>query len=94
MIAAAMATLMFWGTTRAVPLRCRLQAAASGVRMKRLASCEAPFLAINSKKGKPLDYLADLTAMLDGGARVGAAGYFMVDIVGGTKFLPLMFESP
>ena len=69
-----------------------LQAAASGVRMKKLASYEAPFLGINSKKGKPLNYLADLTALLDRGEREGAVGYFMVDIVGGPKFLPLMFK--
>jgi pimeloyl-ACP methyl ester carboxylesterase len=69
-----------------------LQAAASGVHMKKLASYEAPFMGIKSKKGKPLNYLADLTARLDKGDREGAVGYFMVDIVGGPKFMPVMFK--
>jgi len=69
-----------------------LQAAASGIRMKKLASYEAPYMGLNSRKGKPLTYLTDLTAKLDKGDREGAVGYFMVDIVGGPKFLPLMFK--
>lgn len=69
-----------------------LQAAASGIRMKKLASYEAPYVEINSKKGKPMNYIADLSARLTKGDREGAVGYFMVDIVGGPKFLPIMFK--
>jgi pimeloyl-ACP methyl ester carboxylesterase len=69
-----------------------LQAAASGIRMKKLASYEAPYIGINSNKGKPLSYLADLTAKLEKDDREGAVGYFMVDIVGGPKFMPFMLK--
>lgn len=69
-----------------------LQAAASGIHMKKLASYEAPYVAINSKKGKPMNYIADLSAKLAKGDREGAVGYFMVDIVGGPKFLPILFK--
>lgn len=65
-----------------------LQAAASGVRMKKLASYEAPYIGANPKK----DYLADLDAKLAKGDRTGAVGYFMVDMVGGPWFLPLMMR--
>lgn len=69
-----------------------LRAAASGVPMKKLASYEAPFVGVNSKKGKRLDYLADLESLLAKGDNEGAVGYFMVDMVGAPKYLPLMFK--
>ena len=69
-----------------------LQAAASGVPMKKLASYEAPYVGINQKKGKTPDYLADLQALLARGENEKALGYFMVDMVGGPRFLPLMFK--
>lgn len=69
-----------------------LQAAASGVKMKKLASYEAPFIGGVFKKGKPVDALAELKAKLAAGDRSGAVGYFMVDMVGGPPFLPLMFK--
>lgn len=69
-----------------------LQAAASGVPMRKLASYEAPYVGVNLKKGRKPDYLADLNAKLAAGDREGALGYFMVDMVGGPWFLPLMFK--
>lgn len=69
-----------------------LQAAASGVPMKKLASYEAPYVGITSKKGKPMDYLGDLSALIREDRREKALGYFMVDMVGGPKFLPIMFK--
>lgn len=69
-----------------------LQAAASGVPMKKLASYEAPYVGINQSKGRTPDYLADLQALLAKDDREGALGYFMVDMVGGPKYLPLMFK--
>lgn len=65
-----------------------LQAAANGVRMKKLASYEAPYVGINKNK----DYLADLRSRLDKGDNAGAVDYFMVDMVGGPWFLPLMMR--
>lgn len=69
-----------------------LQAAASGVHMKKLASHEAPYVGVNLRKGLKPDYLADLNALLAKGENEKALGYFMVDMVGGPKFLPLMFK--
>jgi pimeloyl-ACP methyl ester carboxylesterase len=69
-----------------------LQAAASGVPVKKLASYEAPYVGINSKRGKPMDYLGDLSALIRDDKREKALGYFMVDMVGGPKFLPIMFK--
>ena len=69
-----------------------LQAAASGVAMKKLASYEAPYVGINSKKGVTPDYLDELQKRLDKGDNGGAVGYFMVDMVGGPAFLPLMMR--
>jgi pimeloyl-ACP methyl ester carboxylesterase len=56
--------------------------------MRRLASYEAPYVGVNKQK----NYLADLQAKLAKGDRAGAVGYFMVDMVGGPWFLPIMFR--
>jgi pimeloyl-ACP methyl ester carboxylesterase len=69
-----------------------LQAAASGVSMRKLASYEAPYVGINLKKGVEPDYLAELNSRLARGDRGGAVGYFMVDMVGGPAFLPIMMR--
>ena len=65
-----------------------LQAAAHGVPMRKVVSYEAPYVGVNKNK----DYLADLRARLDRGDRDGAVGYFLVDMVGGPFFMPLMFK--
>lgn len=67
-----------------------LEAAASGIPMRKLAVYEAPYVGITTEKGKPRDYQRDLKALLDSGDRGGAVNYFMVKMVGGPFFLPLM----
>lgn len=69
-----------------------LQAAASGVRMRKLASYEAPYIGVAEKKGVKADFLAELQSRLAKDDRGGAVGYFMVDMVGGPAFLPLMMR--
>ncbi len=69
-----------------------LQAAASGVPMKKLASYEAPYVGITAKHGVTPNYLDELNARLAKGDNGGAVGYFMVDMVGGPAFLPLMMR--
>jgi len=69
-----------------------LQAAASGVRMTKLASYEAPFIGPVVVKGKTVDTLAELRSRLARGDRSGAVGYFMVEMVGGPAFLPFMMK--
>ena len=59
-----------------------LQAAASGVKRRKLASDEAPYVGIRIKRGTKPDHLAEPQARLDKGDRGGAVGYFMVDMVG------------
>lgn len=69
-----------------------LGAAASGVRMKRLASYEAPFVGLREVKGKKVDYLRTLNELLAKGDKGGAVGFFMVKMVGGPAFLPIMMR--
>lgn len=66
-----------------------LKAAASGVPMKKLASYEAPF--IGQKAGVP-DYQKTLDALIAKDDRAGALSFFMVKMVGGPVFLPLMMR--
>jgi len=69
-----------------------LRAAAHGVEMRALASYEAPFVGAVKLKGKPVDSLAILRAKLAAGDRAGMIAFFMVDMVGGPWFLPLMMR--
>jgi pimeloyl-ACP methyl ester carboxylesterase len=69
-----------------------LQAAAAGVPMKKLASYEAPFVGQVVVKGRPIDAVAELKALLARGDRGGAVAFFMVKVVGGPAFLPLMMK--
>lgn len=69
-----------------------LRAAASGVAMKKLSSYEAPFIGEVLVKGKPVDSLAELNTLLAKDDRAGAVGFFMVKMVGGPAFLPLMMR--
>ncbi len=63
-----------------------LLTAARGVPMKKLASYEAPYV------GQKHDYLPRLKTLIAEGSRKKAIGYFMVDMVGGPWFLPLMMR--
>jgi pimeloyl-ACP methyl ester carboxylesterase len=67
-----------------------LEAAASGVPMKKIAVYEAPYVGVTLHKGVPRNYQRDLKALLDAGDRGGAVNYFMVTMVGGPFFMPLM----
>lgn len=70
-----------------------LLAAAAGVRMTKLASYEAPFVGLKTVKGTKADYLGTLKKYIAEGNRKKAIGYFMVDMVGGPWFLPLMMRA-
>lgn len=69
-----------------------LRAAASGVPMRKLSAYENPWVGVNKVKGRTPDYLADLDRFLATDDRGGAVGYFMVKMVGGPAFLPLMMR--
>jgi hypothetical protein len=61
--------------------------------MRALATYEAPYVGMRpGKGGRQLDYLADLERLRAQGKRPQMAGYFMVQMVGGPWFLPLMMR--
>ena len=66
-----------------------LQAAASGVPMNKLASYEAPYVGQNPRVP---DYQSTLDGMIAKDDRAGALSFFMVKMVGGPVFLPLMMR--
>jgi len=69
------------------------RAAAAGVPMRKLVGYEAPWVGLRAAKdGTPRDYLGQLRAFLARGENGKAVGYFMVKMVGGPFFLPLMMR--
>ena len=70
-----------------------LIAAASGVKMKKLASYEAPFVGLKLVKGRKPDHIAILNRYIAEGNREKAVSHFMVKMVGGPWFLPLMMRT-
>jgi len=69
------------------------RAAAAGVPMRKLVGYEAPWVGLRvGKDGQPRDYLGELRALLAKGENGKAVGYFMVTMVGGPFFLPLMMR--
>ena len=65
-----------------------LEAAASGVAMKKLAAYESPYVGLRAGR----DYQGDLERLLSEGKRRSVIDYFMVKMVGGPWFLPLMMR--
>ena len=65
-----------------------LEAAIAGVSMKKLAVYEPPYIGVN----KDRDYLGDLRTLLAGGRNGAMVDYFMVTMVGGPVFLPIMMR--
>ena len=65
-----------------------LEAAASGVPMKKLAAYESPYVGLRAGR----DYQGDLERLLSAGKRRAVIDYFMVKMVGGPWFLPLMMR--
>ena len=63
-----------------------LEAAASGLTMRKLASYEAPYV------GQSTDFLARQKQFIADGDRRGAVNYFMTTMVGGPFFMPLMMR--
>ena len=71
------------------------RAAAAGlIAPTKLAGYEAPYVGAHpDKKGKPRDYVGDLKALLAEGRNDKAVDYFMVTMVEGPWFLPLMMRT-
>ncbi|MEO6533898.1 MAG: alpha/beta hydrolase [Pseudolysinimonas sp.] len=69
------------------------RAAAAGVPMRKLIGYEAPWVGLRAgKDGRPRDYLGELDSLVAAGENGKAVGYFMVKMVGGPFFLPLMMR--
>ncbi len=65
-----------------------LEAAAAGVPMRALVTYEAPYVGIRDGR----DYVGDLRRLLDEGKNGKAVDYFMVKMVAGPWFMPLMMR--
>jgi len=69
------------------------RAAASGVPMRGLIGYEAPWVGLRTNKdGSTKDYHADLDRLIDAGENAKAISYFMVDMIGAPRFVPLMMR--
>lgn len=69
------------------------RAAAAGVPMRALIGYEAPWVGLRpNRDGTPKDYAADLDALLAADDRAGAVSYFMVDMIGAPRFVPLLMR--
>lgn len=69
------------------------RAAAAGVPMWKLIGYEAPWVGLRTNKdGSTKDYHADLDRLIDTGQNAKAISYFMVDMIGAPKIMPLMMR--
>jgi pimeloyl-ACP methyl ester carboxylesterase len=69
-----------------------LEAAAAGVRMRRLATYEAPYVAAGWKDPS-VDHLAHMEALIAADKRGAAVSYFLVPMVGAPAFVPVMMRA-
>jgi pimeloyl-ACP methyl ester carboxylesterase len=69
-----------------------LEAAAAGVRMRRLATYEAPYVAARWKD-PTVDHLAHMKELVAADKRGAAVSYFLVPMVGAPAFVPLMMRA-
>lgn len=69
------------------------RAAAAGVKMRKLIGYEAPWVGLRTNKdGSAKDYHGDLDRLIDAGEHGTAISYFMVDMIGAPRFVPLMMR--
>jgi pimeloyl-ACP methyl ester carboxylesterase len=69
-----------------------LEAAASGVPMKKIASYEAPYIGMSAIKGVVPDHTVILQKYIAAGNVGGAVSHFMVKMVGAPAFVPIMMR--
>jgi pimeloyl-ACP methyl ester carboxylesterase len=69
-----------------------LEAAASGIPIRKLAVYEAPYIGRTQATGKTIDDLGKLQQLIAAGDRGGAVSYFMVRMVGAPAFVPIMMR--
>jgi pimeloyl-ACP methyl ester carboxylesterase len=69
-----------------------LAAAASGLRIKKLALYEPPFMVGNPKHVPPVDHQAQLVRLIAEGRRGDAVKYYMKDIIGMPGLLVTLFR--
>lgn len=70
------------------------RAAAAGVPMRALVGYEAPWVGIRTGRGGAAqDYVQTLDRLIAEGRNGKAVDYFMVDMVNGPAFLPILFRT-
>jgi pimeloyl-ACP methyl ester carboxylesterase len=69
-----------------------LEAAAAGVKMRRLATYEAPYTGSGENEGGRVDHRAHLEGLIRDGKRGAAVSYFLVKMIGLPPFVPLMIR--
>ena len=90
-IAAAGGNAVVMGQSSGAGLAYR--AAAAGVPMRGLIGYEAPWVGLRTAKdGSPKDYHGDLDRLIEAGENGKAISYFMVDMIGAPRFVPLMMR--
>lgn len=69
------------------------RAAAAGVPMAKLIGYEAPWVGLRTNRdGSTKNYHADLDRLITEGQNGKAVSYFMVDMIGAPRFVPLMMR--
>jgi pimeloyl-ACP methyl ester carboxylesterase len=69
------------------------RAAAAGVPMRKLIGYEAPWVGLRTNRdGSAKDYHGDLDRLIDAGENGKAISYFMVDMIGAPRFVPLLMR--
>jgi len=69
------------------------RAAAAGVPMRKLIGYEAPWVGLRANNdGSAKNYHADLERLIANGEKGKAVSYFMVDMIGAPRFVPLMMR--
>jgi len=69
------------------------RAAAAGVPVRRVVGYEAPWVGLRANRdGSTKDYHRDLDRLIADGAHAKAISYFMVDMIGAPRFVPLMMR--
>ena len=69
------------------------RAAAAGVPMRKVIGYEAPWVGLRKNRdGSEKPYHADLDRLIDAGQNGKAISYFMVDMIGAPRVMPLMMR--
>jgi pimeloyl-ACP methyl ester carboxylesterase len=69
-----------------------LEAAATGVPMRKLATYEVPYTGVGDTQGVPVDHASHLNGLLAENKRGAMVSYFLVKMIGVPAFVPIMLR--